>query len=140
MMIWRPCSLESVRNSAAKWVTCTSSIDCTGSSRINQGSGPTIRDVIRAVSDHYGLQPRDIMRRDRHAKVAQARQVAYFLCYELTGCTFAQIGRAMEKSPLTTREGYEAAFRLANQYSYGFGADLLILRAHIMNERPVSFP
>jgi chromosomal replication initiation ATPase DnaA len=74
--------------------------------------------VIRAVSDHYGLQ-----RRDRHAKVTQARQVAYFLCYELTGCTFAQIGRTMKKSRLTTREGYEAAFRLANQYPHGFGAD-----------------
>jgi hypothetical protein len=36
----------------------------------NKSGRPTIRDVIRAVSDHYGLQPRDIMRRDRHAKVA----------------------------------------------------------------------
>jgi hypothetical protein len=96
--------------------------------------------VIRAVSDHYGLQPRDIMRRDRHAKVAQARQVAHFLCYQLTGFAFAQSGRAMEKSPLTTREGYEAAFRLANQYPHGFSVNLLILRAHIINERPVSFP
>ena len=51
---------------------------------------------------HDALQPRDIMRRDRHAKVAQARQVAYFLCYELTGFTFAHIGRAMEITPHDT--------------------------------------
>jgi len=67
--------------------------------------------VIRAVAEHSSLQPRDIMRRDRHASIAQAGQVVYFLCYEPTGCTFAQIGGAMGTSQLTARGGYESTLR-----------------------------
>jgi len=54
---------------------------------------PFITDILIAVGKHYGVSHIDICSRRRTAKVAYARQVAYYLCKKLTRKSLPEIGR-----------------------------------------------
>ena len=49
--------------------------------------------VQKAVADYYGLEVADLKAKNNSRRVAEPRQVAMFLCRELTGSSLPQIGK-----------------------------------------------
>jgi chromosomal replication initiation ATPase DnaA len=49
--------------------------------------------IIRVTSTYYGISRNDILSDRRTARLARARQVAYFLCKNLSRRSFPEIGR-----------------------------------------------
>lgn len=58
----------------------------------NQQSFFSTEEIIKVVSRHYRLRPGDIKSRKRAKNIATARQVAMYLCRELTDDSFPKIG------------------------------------------------
>lgn len=54
---------------------------------------PRVDEIKEAVADHYGLRVRDLVGAQRSARFARPRQLAMWLCRELTQRTFGEIGR-----------------------------------------------
>jgi chromosomal replication initiator protein len=52
----------------------------------------SIEEVIRTVAKHYGLKPTDLKSPKRAKPMTQARQIAMYLCRELTNESFPEIG------------------------------------------------
>ena len=52
-----------------------------------------ITDIQDRVCERFGLEPRDMHRRDRRRIFARPRQVGMYLSTKLTGCSLPQIGR-----------------------------------------------
>ncbi len=50
--------------------------------------------IIGVVAEHMGVNPKEITGAKRHQNIAQARQVAMFLCRSLLGLSFPALGRA----------------------------------------------
>ncbi len=50
-------------------------------------------DIIKAVARHYGLKVSEIKSRNNAKQIAFPRQVAMYLCKQLTGLSFPEIGR-----------------------------------------------
>lgn len=53
----------------------------------------TIDAIIRAVAERYGMQPAQVKQRSNAQEVTRPRQVAMFLCKELTSASLPEIGR-----------------------------------------------
>ena len=53
----------------------------------------SIDAVQKAVADHYDLKVSDLKAKDNSRRVAEPRQVAMFLCRELTGSSLPQIAK-----------------------------------------------
>jgi chromosomal replication initiator protein len=51
------------------------------------------QQVIRLVAARCGVKPEDIMGEKRHPRIAQARQMAMFLCRTLLHSSYPAIGR-----------------------------------------------
>jgi len=54
---------------------------------------PSIQDIIHVVAEHYSLAADELISRGRHRAVSDARQVAMYLARQLTGRSYASIGR-----------------------------------------------
>lgn len=52
----------------------------------------TVPDILRAVQDHYGIRPKDLLSRSKARSLVLARQVAMFLSRELTPLSLEEIG------------------------------------------------
>jgi chromosomal replication initiator protein len=52
----------------------------------------SIEEVIRCVAKHYGFKPGDLKSPKRAKPITRARQVAMYLCRELTSESFPEIG------------------------------------------------
>jgi len=52
----------------------------------------SIEEVIRTVAKHYGLKPGELKSPKRAKPITRARQVAMYLCRELTSESFPEIG------------------------------------------------
>jgi chromosomal replication initiator protein len=52
----------------------------------------SIEEVIRCVAKHYGLKPGELKSPKRAKPITRARQVAMYLCRELTSESFPEIG------------------------------------------------
>jgi chromosomal replication initiator protein len=52
----------------------------------------SIEEVIRTVAKHYGLKPGDLKSPKRAKPITRARQIAMYLCRELTSESFPEIG------------------------------------------------
>jgi chromosomal replication initiator protein len=52
----------------------------------------SMEEVIRAVAKHYGLKPADLKSPKRAKPITRARQIAMYLCRELTSESFPEIG------------------------------------------------
>lgn len=86
---------------------------------------PSIREIQQAVCKHYGVSLIDMLSTRRIAKIVKPRQVAMYLCRELTPHSLPQIGRrfggrdhttvlyAVRKIPLVARVDEDLAFDLA---------------------------
>jgi chromosomal replication initiator protein len=53
----------------------------------------TIDSVIRAVADRTGLQPAQLRQKTNAHEIARPRQIAMYLCRELTAASLPEIGR-----------------------------------------------
>jgi len=53
----------------------------------------TIDSIIRAVCERYGMQPAQLKQRTNAQEIARPRQVAMYLCKELTPASLPEIGR-----------------------------------------------
>jgi hypothetical protein len=86
---------------------------------------PSIRDIQKAVSKHYEVSLADILSSRRTAKIVKPRQVAMYICKELTPHSLPQLGRrfggrdhttvlhAVRKIPAVARVDAELAHDLA---------------------------
>lgn len=95
-----------------------------------------INHVKRATCAVYGVSVLDLDERDRHQRFSEPRQMAMAVAKEITGQSWAQIGRAFQRSHsnaiyavqvvgervLKSRKDYETYFeiaRLARAYADG---------------------
>ena len=58
---------------------------------------PSVSRIVSVVADYYNLTPPQIMGKTRVAQIALARHIAMFLCRELLGMNFTEIGKAFGK-------------------------------------------
>lgn len=63
---------------------------------------PTLATVVRIVSKFYGIDPFDILGRSRAQPLCHRRQVAMYLCREMTKMSLPEIGRRMGSKDHTT--------------------------------------
>ncbi|GAB7021608.1 DnaA ATPase domain-containing protein [Salidesulfovibrio brasiliensis] len=54
----------------------------------------TPKQIMSVVGDHFNINVRDLVGSKRHQPVAQARQVAMYLCRELLNISYPALGRA----------------------------------------------
>lgn len=62
----------------------------------------TIRAIQRAVSDHFEMSVTEMLANRRNAPVVRIRQMAIYLCKELTGKSLPDIGRRFGGKDHTT--------------------------------------
>lgn len=53
----------------------------------------TIESIVRAVCERYGMQPAQLRQKTNAQEIARPRQVAMYLCKELTPASLPEIGR-----------------------------------------------
>lgn len=63
---------------------------------------PQLREIIAAVSHHFGLPQKQLKSESRRQSIVAARAVAIFLARELAGASYEQIGRALGGRDHTT--------------------------------------
>jgi len=61
---------------------------------------PTL--IINVVAEHFGIKPEDITSKKRNSEFVLARQIAMYLCRELTDTSYVNIGKLMGKKDHTT--------------------------------------
>lgn len=59
----------------------------------NQERRVTIEVVMRAVAERYSLQPSQLKQKTNAHEISRPRQVAMYLCKDLTGASLPEIGR-----------------------------------------------
>ena len=65
--------------------------------------GPvTIESIQAVVAENFGMNPDDLAGSKRTAEIALARQIAMYLCRELTDISLQRIGHAFRKKDHTT--------------------------------------
>ena len=62
----------------------------------------TIESIIRAVADKFSLLPSQLKQKTNERKIAYPRQIAMYLCKELTPASLPEIGRAFNGKHHTT--------------------------------------
>jgi chromosomal replication initiator protein len=62
----------------------------------------TLEHIIRVTAEKFGFSEQDIKGKKRTARINQARQIAMYLCRELTECSLPQIGEAFGGRSHTT--------------------------------------
>ena len=62
----------------------------------------TCDDVLRVVSSYYNVTPEDLKGPRRNREVSVPRQIAMYLCREMTACSMSRIGDAIGKRDHTT--------------------------------------
>jgi hypothetical protein len=63
---------------------------------------PSIRDIQKAVCKHYDVKMMDLLSTRRTAEIVKPRQVAMFLCKDLTPHSLPQLGRRFGGKDHTT--------------------------------------
>ena len=61
-----------------------------------------IEDIQKAVARHYDVSIEDLAAKTRQKKVVSARQIAMFLCRDMTGASLKDIGMIFGKRDHTT--------------------------------------
>lgn len=72
----------------------------------------TCKDVEKAVCLRFGLTWEDIRKVDRQRSVARPRQIAMFLCREMTDCSLPRIGQHFCRDHTTVLHACRAVMRL----------------------------
>lgn len=67
----------------------------------------TFDGIVDEVASYYNLSPKEIKGTGRSAKIAEARQVAIYLCRDLTQQSFPDIGKFFDKKHTTILYSYD---------------------------------
>lgn len=62
---------------------------------------PTVQIIVEAVANVYGCPVDDIMGRDRHRTLAEARQVAIYLVRSVYGSSLHELARHFDRDHTT---------------------------------------
>lgn len=62
----------------------------------------TLEAIQKVVADHFGMQPAQLKQKSNTKRITEPRQVAMYLCKELTGSSLPEIGRAFGGKHHTT--------------------------------------
>ena len=62
----------------------------------------SVDHIQRVVADQYSLKPAELKAKDNSRRITEPRQVAMFLCRELTDSSLPEIGRAFGGKHHTT--------------------------------------
>lgn len=73
---------------------------------------PPVMDIVRLVADAYRVSQCEIQASRKTKRLAHARQVAMYLCRELSGESYPEIGRAMRRHHSTVIHGVQKIRRL----------------------------
>jgi chromosomal replication initiator protein len=60
---------------------------------LDDARAPSVEQVIRATSTYYGMKPAQLKAKNNSRPIAQPRQVAMYICKQVTGLSLPQIGR-----------------------------------------------
>ena len=71
-------------------------------SPLRQRKTATAKGIQTAVADHFGIEPVDLVSQKRTKALAYPRQVAMYLCRELTQMSYASIAQAFNRENHTT--------------------------------------
>lgn len=67
----------------------------------------TFKAIVEAVADFYNISVKEVKGTGRNAKVAEARQVAIYLCRDLTKQSFPDIGKYFDRKHTTVLYSYD---------------------------------
>ncbi len=62
----------------------------------------TAETILSAVCQHYGVKQKDVLSKSRKQAIAQARQLAMYLCHKYTDLSYSQIGRQIGRRDHST--------------------------------------
>ena len=68
----------------------------------NQAKVITPSLIIDTVSEHFNVRPEDITSKKRNSEYVLPRQIVMYLCRELVGTPYADIGKLLSKKDHTT--------------------------------------
>ena len=71
-------------------------------SSLRQRKTATAKGIQTAVADYFGIEPVDLVSQKRTKALAYPRQVAMYLCRELTQMSYANIAQAFNRGNHTT--------------------------------------
>ena len=71
-------------------------------SPLRQRRTPTARGIQAAVADYFNIEGTDLVSQKRTKELVQARQIAMYLCRELTQMSYANIAAAFNRGNHTT--------------------------------------
>lgn len=70
--------------------------------RLPWGSPRSLLVIVKAVSDHYGVDVAEVVSKRRQERVVKPRQIAMMLCKQMTPHSYPSIGRAFGGKDHTT--------------------------------------
>jgi chromosomal replication initiation ATPase DnaA len=68
--------------------------------------GCDVNEVLRCVCQAYLISVHELVGKDRHRNVAEARVVAYWLLRTIGGCSYPETGRALKKDHTSAMSGW----------------------------------
>ena len=71
------------------------------------GSGPSAKDVKKVVANYFSITITDIDSEERSRALSMPRQIAMYLCRELTGLSFPKIADVFKKDYSTVHHAYK---------------------------------
>lgn len=94
--------------------------------------GPSVREIQAAVADHFGISVTQLCSAGRPRWISWPRQIAQYLCRELRGLSYPEIGRRFGGKDHTSvlHGARKVSRKLADDAD--FAADLGTLRSRIM--------
>ena len=69
--------------------------------------GPSVKDIKKVVAVHYGISVSSIDSEERTRSLSRPRQIAMYLCRELTGISFPKLADLFKKDNATVQYGYK---------------------------------
>jgi len=71
------------------------------------GKGTSAKDIKKVVAAHFNISLSDLDSEDRSRSLSTPRQIAMYLCREMTDLSFPKIANAFKKDYSTVQHGYK---------------------------------
>ena len=79
----------------------------------------TIEDIIKAVTEEFGVSRELLLSRDRHRFVSETRQIAFWFAYRYLSMPALRIGKHFGRGHLTVFHGIEVVTaRIKNERGF----------------------
>ena len=145
-------SLQELENNLARLVAYASLHDCSIDDELANNilrqthatRQQRVSVIQQTVASHFGVRVSDIKTRQRDHAVLMPRQIAMYLCRELTNVSLSQIGQLFgSRSTATVQHAYRKIDRLVNDNA-GLARTVQILREALtdtsVETADISFP